>query len=92
MKKLLTIAVLMLSINSFAGVVECGNLKDGAKRFYPVNKLALSIAADLNVVTCNGERFQDAIKEGKHTKTAVRITKQQMLKLRKSLAIKKNSF
>ena len=89
MKKLIALTILVLSLNSFAAEVVCGNLKDGAKRFYPVNELALKIASDLNVITCNGDRFQEVVKSGKHTKKSVRITKEQLLKIRK--AVKKAS-
>lgn len=83
---------LLFAVNTFAGVVECGNLKDGAKRFYPTNELAIKIAKDLGVITCTGERFQDVVKSEGHSKKAVRITKEELKAIRKLVQAPKNNI
>ncbi len=85
MKKLITLTVLVLSLNSFAGEVVCGHTSEKAKRFYPVNKLALEIAQKFEVLTCNGDRFKEFVAAKKHTKKTVIITKEQVKKIRKAL-------
>ena len=50
-----------------------------------MNKLALKIAADLEVITCNGDRFKEFVASKKYTKKSVIITKDDIIKIRKAL-------
>ena len=61
MKKLLTIAALtLLSLNAMALTIECSKLKRYNR---PSNEAAIKLAKHLDVKTCDGQRFKNAVKE-----------------------------
>ncbi len=71
----MTIAALFIA-NANAADIQCAKLK----RFNrPVSKDAIKLAAHLNVKTCNGQRFKNAVTyDLKTTIKLVRPTKEQV--------------
>lgn len=64
MKNLLIVAIALISINSNAAKFECKYTKGWDR---PANANAIKLAKALKVKTCNSAKFQDYVKDGKHT-------------------------
>ena len=66
MKKLIVVAMAVVSFNSMAANFECKYTKGWDR---PANANAIKLAKALKVKTCNSEKFQDYVKANKHTMT-----------------------
>lgn len=77
------LVILYAQVN-FAAEVVCGST--GSKTLYPVNDLAIKLANDLDVKTCNrGEKFKAEALSQKHTLKVVKISKAQLKEIKAKL-------
>lgn len=66
MKNLLIVTIALISFNSNAANFECKFTKGWDR---PVNANAIKLAKALKVKSCNSAKFQDYVKDNKHTMT-----------------------
>jgi len=84
----------VLTVNyATAGEVVCGKTKASNKTLYPINALAIEIARDTGLTTCNrSDRFKDKMKAGKHTGKVILVSKDQISKAKKAILAGSKDF
>ena len=82
------ITLITLTSASFGAQVICGSTKASHKRTYPINDVALKVAASLGLKACTGtssKRFSAEIKRLKHTGKFIVISSSELSKAKAKL-------
>ena len=82
MKNLLATLVLFASISaSFSAEIQCVTSKNSLLRAYPITAEGITLAKELKVKTCGGERFLIAAKKAGHTVKLVKVSQEKLIEV-----------